>query len=120
MKILVNATTCRVAGARTVAMNFLRCFAQGDFPHELIVYAPAGCGYEDLGASNIEIRLAPGIVHRIFARPWVDNVWMNREIEEVNPDVLFAMGSIAYPTAVPQLVLYHWPYAIYPEPEVWE
>ena len=120
MKILVNATTCRVAGGRTVAINFLRCFGQGDFGHELIVYAPGGCGYEDLGAPNIEIRVAPRIVHRILARPWVDNVWMKRVIEDVKPDVIFAMGSIAYPTAVPQLVLYHWPYAIYPEAEVWK
>ena len=43
--------------------------------------------------------------------PW--HLWRER------PDVLFSMGSIAYPTRVPQAVLYHWPYAIYPEPEIW-
>jgi len=120
MKILVNAIGCRVAGARTVAMNFLRCFREGDFDHELIVYAPSKCGYEALGAPNVDIRLAPNIVHRVPARPWVDNVWMKRVLEDTQPDVIFALGSIAYPTVLPQLVLYHWPYAIYPEDEVWQ
>jgi glycosyltransferase involved in cell wall biosynthesis len=120
VKILVNAVTCRVAGARTVAMNFLRCYGRGDFEHELVVHAPAKCGYEALDAPNVHIHPASSIVHSALARPWVDNVWMKRILEEAKPDVLFAMGSIAYPTVVPQLVLYHWPYAIYPEDEVWE
>lgn len=120
MKILVNAVACRVAGARTVAMNFLRCYREGAFDHELVVYAPAGCGYEALAASNVQIQIAPGLVHKALARPWADHVWMNRVLEEVKPDVLFAMGNIAYPTAVPQLVLFQWSYAIYPEDEVWQ
>ena len=120
MKILVNALACRVAGARTVATNFLRCYRDGDFDHELVVYAPAQCGYEELEAPNVHIHLVPNIVHRAPARPWVDNVWMKRVLEDVKPDVIFALGSIAYPTVLPQLVLYHWPYAIYPEDEVWQ
>ena len=120
MRILVNALACRVAGARTVAMNFLRCYRDGDFDHELVVYAPAECGYEALGAPNAHIHLAPNSVHFVPIRPWVDNVWMKRVLEDVKPDVMFALGSIAYPTVLPQLVLYHWPYAIYPEDEVWQ
>ena len=119
MKILVNAIACRVAGGRTVAMNFLRCYREGDFDHELIVYTPAKLGYEALDAPNVHIHPVPSIVHSGPARLWVDNVWMKRILEEAEPDVLFAMGSIAYPTILPQLVLYHWPYAIYPEDEVW-
>ena len=95
MKILVNALACRVAGARTVAMNFLRCYSDGDFDHELVVYAPARCGYEALEAPNVHIHLVPNIVHRALARPWVDNVWMKRILEDVKPDVMFALGSIA-------------------------
>ncbi len=119
MKILVNAVTCRVAGGRAVAMNFLRCYGKGDFDHELVVHTPAKCGYEALAAPNVHILPAPNVVHSAAARPWVDNVWMKRVLEDAKPDVLFAMGSIAYPTILPQLVLYHWPYAIYPEDEVW-
>ena len=120
MKILVNAVTCRVAGGRAVALNFLRCYRDGDFAHELVVHAPQGCGYEQLEGDRVTIHIAPGLVHRAWARPWVDNVWMRRIVNAENPDVVFAMGSIALPSACPQLVLYHWPYAIYSESEVWD
>jgi glycosyltransferase involved in cell wall biosynthesis len=120
MKIVVNAVTCRVAGGRSVALNFLRCYREGAFPHDLVVLAPADCGYEELAAPRIEIHPAPEFVHRGLLRPWVDNVWMRRILAAERPDVLFNMGSIATPARYPQLVLFHWPYAIYPEREVWE
>ena len=48
MKILAHAITCRAAGALTVALNFLRSYKDGGFPHELVVYGPQGVGYEEL------------------------------------------------------------------------
>lgn len=120
MRVLVNAITCRVAGSRTLALNFLRSYRDGDFPHQLVAYVPAKAGYEELAGDRIRIEIAPPLVHRGLARPWVDNVWMRRVLARERPDVLFAMGSIAYPVRLPQVVLYHWPYAIYPEREVWE
>ena len=120
MKILVSALAARVAGGRAVALNFLRCYRQGDFPHELVVQVPAGCGYEELAGDQIRVHPAPAWVHRAAARPWVDNVWMRRVLEAERPAVVFAMGNFAYPAKVPQLVLFHWPYAIYSEPELWK
>jgi glycosyltransferase involved in cell wall biosynthesis len=120
LKILVNAVACRVAGGRAVALNFLRGYREGDFAHELVVLAPADCGYEEVAGGRVRVDIAPTLVHRSWARPWADHVWMRRVLAAERPDVVFAMGSIAYPTTLPQLVLFHWPYAIYPEPEVWE
>lgn len=120
MRILVNAMACRVAGGRTLALNFLRSYREGGFPHELVVYAPAGAGYEPLAGDRVRIEVAPPMVHRGLARPWVDHVWMRRVMARERPDLLFAMGSIAYPVRLPQVVLFHWPYAIYPEREVWD
>ncbi len=120
MKLLVNAVACRVAGGRSVALNFLRGYRAGRYAHEMVVYAPAGVGYEELAGDRVRVEVAPAWVHRGFARGVADHVWFRRAIAREDPDVLFAMGSIAYPTRVPQLVLFHWPYAIYPEPEVWD
>ena len=120
MKLLVNAVACRVAGGRSVALNFLRSYRAGRFPHDLVVYAPDGAGYEELEGDRLRVELAPSWVHRGFARGLADNVWFRGVLAREEPDVLFAMGSIAYPTRLPQLVLFHWPYAIYPEREVWE
>ena len=120
MKILVNAVSCRVAGGLSVARNFLRAYELGDFEHELVVYAPSGCGYEELSGRRVRVEIVPEWVNLGLLRSWVDNVWLRGVVAREAPDVLFAMGSIAYPSRVPQLVLYHWPYAIYPEREAWD
>jgi glycosyltransferase involved in cell wall biosynthesis len=120
MKVLVNAVSCRVAGGRTVAQNFLRSYRAGSFSHDLVVYAPGHAGYEDLAGGRVTVKIAPSALQRGLLRPWADHVWLRRVLADESPDLLFAMGSIAYPTKLPQLVLYHWPYAIYPEKEVWD
>jgi glycosyltransferase involved in cell wall biosynthesis len=120
VKIVVNAIALRVAGGRSVGQNFLRAYEASANPHELLVFAPAGCGYEELASDRLRVEAVPARFHRSLLRGWVDQVWARRMLARERPDALFSMGNVAWPTDVPQLVLFHWPYAIYPEKEVWE
>ena len=120
MRILVNASTCSVAGGRSVALNFLRSYAEGGFPYELVAYVPEGRDFESLRGPRLRVETSPALVQRPWARPWTDYVWWRRVMKREAPDVLFSMGSIAYPTSVPQVVLFHWPYAIYPDRQLWD
>ncbi len=119
MKILVNAIQLRVAGGRTVATNFLRACRDRSRDHEIVAYVPSGCGFEELDGGPLRVHPVEGRLNWPLLRPWVDYVWWRRQIRKEDPAVLFNMGSIAVPIRTPQLVLFHWPYAIYLEREVW-
>ena len=119
MKIVVNAIQLRVAGGRSVATNFLRCCRDSPRGHEVVAYAPPGLGYEELEGGRLRVHPVPAHFARTPLRLWVDYVWWRRTLQQESPDALFTMGSVAVPTRGPQLVLFHWPYAIYDDDEVW-
>jgi glycosyltransferase involved in cell wall biosynthesis len=120
MKILVNAATLRHAGGRSVGLNFLRAVHSLAPADEVLLVAPFGYGYEDLSLGQIRLRLIPAALQRFWVRPYLDQFWFQRQIEAFQPDVIFSMGNVALPTSLPQLVLLHWPYAVYPKSEVWK
>lgn len=121
MRIFVNAIALRAAGGRSVALNFLRAVAASDSTDTYYVVAPAGCGYEELDAASVRIKPLPRGAANPLARPFIDRIWLPQMVASVRPDVIFSMGNLPVLTMrAPQLVLFHWPYAIYPESPVWE
>lgn len=120
MRVFVNAVALRDAGGRSVALNFLRAVGAAGTDHSYYVVAPPGRGYESVAQDNVLIDILPKRAGDVLARPLVDRVWLPRLVDKVRPDVVFSMGNLPVPTtAVPQLVLFHWPYAIYPESPAW-
>ena len=61
----------------------------------------------------------PDWFNRYWLRPVTDEHWLTRRIDDLDPDVIFSMGNFAVPSTRKQVVLFMWPYATYPEGEVW-
>ncbi|WP_165840077.1 glycosyltransferase family 4 protein [Motiliproteus coralliicola] len=110
----------RAAGGRSVGLNFLRACAEGAASHHTIdALVPSGAGYEALASENLRIHPVPPWLNRIWFRPYADKIWIPAKVRELEADVLFSMGNIATPFDGPQLVLFHLPYAIYPDRHSW-
>ncbi len=120
MRILLNATSLATAGGLSVGLNFLHAFSKSSFDHEVHAFVPRGRGYEDISDDRVRIHVVPGRYDVGPLRFPVVSRWLVRQIHAIAPDVVFSMGNIALPTSVPQLLLFHWAYAIYPESVVWE
>jgi glycosyltransferase involved in cell wall biosynthesis len=120
MKFMINAANLTESGARSVALNFLKAHAAGEWGDDLVVYAPPGRGYEELAGPRTAIRTLPPLLRSPVPRYLASGRWWRRMVRDERPDALFNMGNCAVPASVPQATLFHWPYAIYPESEVWQ
>ena len=121
MRVVVNAVALRSAGGRSVAINFLRACEKQAGHFELEVFAPANCGYEKFSsAENIRVHIVPDRLNKTLLRPVVDRYWLSKRIDALHPDVVFSMGNFAVPTKHKQVVLFMWPYATYPDSEIWD
>ena len=120
IKIAINAVALRWAGGRAVVVNFLKAANASSREFLMEVFAPADCGYEECASSRIRIHIVPDWFNRYWLRPITDEHWLTRRIDDLNPDVIFSMGNFAVPSNRKQVVLFMWPYATYPEGEVWE
>ena len=69
---------------------------------------------------RIRVHIVPDWFNRYWLRPVMDEHWLTRRIDDLAPDVIFSMGNFAVPSTRKQVVLFMWPYATYPEGEVWD
>ena len=121
MKIVVNAVALRMAGGLSVALNFLRAVQSEERDYELYVFAPGGCGYEEFESDPLfRMHYVPKKFVGPLFRWYVDHIWLPRNIDKIDPDVVFSMGNLATPSDHKQVVIFHWAYATYPECEVWD
>ena len=118
MRLLINAVNLRAGGGITVLTNFIRAVHEIDHGHEIVGLVPAGRGLEELSGPRIRIVANPAI-EKARVRPLYERAWVQRQMAAAAPDVLFSMGNLAIPSPVPQLLLFHWSYAVYPESPVW-
>ena len=120
IKIVVNAVSLRSAGGRSVAINFLRAANQSSRDFLMEVFAPADSGYEDCASPRIRIHIVPDWINQNWLRPVTDEHWLTKRIDDLAPDVIFSMGNFSVPSSRKQVVLFMWPYATYPEGEIWD
>ncbi len=123
MKVLVVAINMKVGGGVTVTKNFLKIIsttsAYSNQKYHVLV--PPNIGYEDYDKNNVQIEIVARYMLSPLLRLFLDYFWFKKKIVMINPDVIFTMGNIAIPTFLPQAVIFHFPYAIYPnEKEVWK
>lgn len=120
MRIAVEAVALRSAGGLSVATNFLSTLREDSRGCDIDAFVPQNAGYKALESPQLRIHLVPAMFQKNWLRPMMDRLWLARRIAERRPDVVFAMGNMALPAQVKQVVLFHWPYAIYPESEAWK
>jgi glycosyltransferase involved in cell wall biosynthesis len=122
VKILINAVNLKVGGGVTVVSSFLKeLIANEEFHGDTFhVLVPSGIGYEKFDSYPVKIETVPNRMLSPLFRLILDYTWFKDKIAIIQPDIIFTMGNIAIPSIIPQAVLFHFPYAMYPdEKEVW-
>lgn len=119
MNILINAANLSSAGGLTYALNFLEnIYHRKDHVFHLI--APPDCGYEKYEQLGVHCYFLKKWEMRYFGRVVYDNLTVPNLVKKINPDVIFTMGNFAIPVnGFKQVVLFAWPYPVYPESTVW-
>jgi len=112
VKILINASTVKIAGGLTIALNFLKAYKFSNFKHKLHVIAPVGCGYNTYISENISLSEIPNEILRKSKRLYLNNTWISNEIEEFKPDFIFTLGNVPLKTNLPQAHLLSNPFVV--------
>ncbi len=121
MKLFINAATLKVGGGKSVLVNFLKSF-DGLLNEGMRVLAvvPDLDECRQLQLLNIQLDFVPSRLNSVFNRLALDS-WIMKKLEQTQPKVIFSMGNVALPVKnIPQLLLFHVPYPLYPESAVWK
>lgn len=121
MRVFVNALPLKDAGGKSVVSHFVQALSTVGRGHEFEVVVPTVEHHRgQFECSNVRMHSIPDALQAAALRLAVDRWVIAPMIRNADADVIFSMGNIAVPVhGIPQLVLFHWPYAVYPESAVW-
>ncbi len=120
MRILINAYSLTTGGGKRILKDFLQSLCAIAPEKKLIFYVCVASRSEYAVFENDYITFfeLPPLLRKKYLQPMV-RYYLARQIQKRKIDKVFSMGNIALPTDRPQLLLFHWAYAVYPEKVIW-
>jgi len=117
-KILVNGISAKSGGGRSILTNFLKIAHDADDDFRYIVTVSSLEGYKDLACEKIQF-VSMGRQSHTMMIPFASVVTLPRLIRRYDCDLVFNLSDIPIRTKSPQVFLFDWPYAAFPESPAW-
>ena len=122
MDVVINLANLVNAGGRSVGLGIAKSLTNlpanhGDRFH---FFVPSLETYDFPNTETSTFHEVPNHLNR-FPGNFLLNRYLSGEIKKIRPDVVFSVGNIPAktPSGVPQLVMVHWPYLVYPDTPAW-
>lgn len=117
-RVFVNGISAKSAGGLSILSNFLKVAQDNKDSFEYVVVTPS---LMDFGIFESEkIRIIPlNWRSRAPLVPLMSTFYLPKMAEQFDCNVIFNLSDIPLKTELPQVFLFDWPYAIYPESIAW-
>jgi glycosyltransferase involved in cell wall biosynthesis len=117
--IFVNGVKSKTGGGRGILTDYLGVLVESESPHQYVVLTPNKSEYENYSRKNIAIVDIPDVYKHNVLFPALYRVVLPRLLRHYRVDVILNFGDIVIPSAIPQLYLFDWPYAVYRDSVAW-
>jgi glycosyltransferase involved in cell wall biosynthesis len=111
MVLLVNASTVKVGGGLTLALNLLHFFEKTSNWSRIILIAPEGCNYKETVNPKIEyIPIRKKLLFPLL-RPLLERIIIYRIIKKNSVNKVFTLGNLPLPFKCKQALLFDNPFS---------
>jgi glycosyltransferase involved in cell wall biosynthesis len=124
MRIFINAATLKVAGGKTIAINFLKkleLILEKASLDSAVAIVPNDPEYLSIQSPFIKMIPVPSWLQNPIMRLLIMDIWIMNQLKSSGANIIYSMGNIAIPEKkIPQVILFHNSHMIYPESPVWK
>lgn len=119
--ILINGFSAKMGGGKAIFEDYLSFLAEAsqNDPDDYFVMTPNDALYRAWAGEKIHILPIPPIYQKLLFLPLFYLYKVPRIIRTHRIDAVLNFGDIILPVRVPQVYLFDWAYAVYPESIVW-
>ncbi len=118
-KVFVNGISAKSGGGRSILTNFLKVARQMDDPYHYVVAVPDAESYAELAHDRIEL-LPMQQASKTMRVPIASAIMLPRAARAVGADLVFNLSDIPLCSSLPQVFLFDWPYAAFPDSSAWK
>ena len=119
-RIAINGINSKVGGGKSILLNYMRLLDQQKLDDGYFLLTTKGEEFDWLGNNNIAVVKLPSYYANTFFSPVVYEILINSYLKKQTIDLVFNLGDLVINTEIPQIYLFDWPYAIYPQSIVWK
>ncbi len=121
-KILINGVNSKSGGGLSILTNYLKLLSEDSnvSKHNYFVLAASDVDLSDFCTDNIFVENVSCFISSTYASPFIYEYYLPKYIDNNQFDIVFNMGDLIINTNCPQLYLFDWPYAVYPEHSIWK
>jgi len=117
--ILINGLRARTGGGKSILNNYLALLKESNSPHKYVVLTPEIQEYRKYSSKSIQIVDIAKVLKMNVLFPFLYCFAIPRLLESYQIDVIFNLGDIVIPSRLPQVYLFDWAYAVYPNSTAW-
>lgn len=119
VKVFVNGISAKGGGGRSILTNFLRVAQTVDDRFRYVVAVPDAESYADLAHERIQLLPMPH-ASQTMRIPLSSAITLPRAACATGADLIFNLSDIPLRSYLPQVFLFDWPYAAFPDSPAWE
>lgn len=117
-RVFVSGISAKSGGGRSILTNFLKVAREADDPYRYVVAVPDAESYAALASDRVEI-LPIGRASQTIQVPLTSAFSMPRLAQQKGCRLVFNLSDIPMRTGLPQVFLFDWPYAAFPDSPAW-
>lgn len=118
--ILVNGISSKTAGGKSILLNFLNTIENRDLEHEFTIIVDSSKKNLKFKNKKIKIKSLGKFFEIQILLPFTNNYLLPKLIRKLNIDLVFNLSDLPIPTKTKQILLFDWPYAVYPNSKAWK
>ena len=117
--IFIDGLNSKTGGGKVILDNYLTLLKESNAKNHFFVLTPSASAYLNYECDFIKIVDIKKIYKKNIFFPFINHFLLPRLLKEFKIDVIFNLADIVIPTDIPQVYLFDWPYAVYPESSIW-
>lgn len=117
--IFINGISAKSGGGKSILTNFLTVLKSRSSHHTFTVLVPDVNSYQRFIDANINVIAFP-LLSKQALIPLTTAFVLPRLVRRLGCDLVFNPADLPIPSDLPQLFLFDWPYAAYPDSIAWK
>lgn len=117
--IFINGISAKAGGGKSILTNFLSVLKSQGSHHKFTVLVPDPNSYQRFIDVNINVISFPFLSKQALL-PFTTAFVLPKVVSRLGCDLIFNPADLPIPSRLPQLFLFDWPYAAYPDSIAWK
>lgn len=116
--IIINGISAKSGGGKSILVNFLRTLHKSGTHHTFSVFVSDSADLREMASRNMKI-ISFSFFSKQMMLPLTTRVILPHLIKKLKGDIILNFSDLPIPSVTPQIFLFDWPYAAYPESPAW-